>query len=131
MDCPPTTGFDTKLRICNYIRALPRCNKGELLPNLPDFCQKITFNYLFTEQERKLFREVEGLIARQTRIKKQILDVPQVIQTKFRPVTQKPLALQVQRSADNATASANGLTFNWASMLVMHCILLLETLRLF
>ena len=28
MDCPPTTGFDTKLRICNYIRALPRCNKG-------------------------------------------------------------------------------------------------------
>jgi len=110
MDCPPTTGFDTKLRICNYIRALPRCNK---------------------EQERKLFREVEGLIARQTRIKKQILDVPQVIQTKFRPVTQKPLALQVQRSADNATASANGLTFNWASMLVMHCILLLETLRLF
>ncbi len=30
----------------------------------------------FTEQERKLFREVEGLIARQTRIKKQILDIP-------------------------------------------------------
>ena len=29
MDCPPTTGFDTKLRICNYIRALPRCNKGK------------------------------------------------------------------------------------------------------
>jgi len=111
MDCPPTTGFDTKLRICNYIRALPRCNK---------------------EQERKLFKEVEGLIARQTRIKKQILDVPEVIQTKFRPVTQKPLALQVQKSEDNATASANGLTFNWASMLpVMHCILLLETLRLF
>ena len=27
MDCPPTTGFDTNLRICNYIRALPRCNK--------------------------------------------------------------------------------------------------------
>lgn len=111
MDCPPTTGFDTKLRICNYIRALPRCNK---------------------EQERKLFKEVEGLIARQTRIKKQILDVPEVIQTKFRPVTQKPLALQAQSSEDNATASANGLTFNWASMLpVMHCILLLETLRLF
>ena len=31
---------------------------------------------IFTEQERKLFREVEGLIARQTRIKKQILDIP-------------------------------------------------------
>jgi len=26
MDCPPTTGFDTKLRICNYIKSLPRCN---------------------------------------------------------------------------------------------------------
>lgn len=75
---------------------------------------------------------MEGLIARQTRIKKQILDVPEVIQTKFRPVTQKPLALQAQSSEDNATASANGLTFNWASMLpVMHYILLLETLRLF
>merc|ERR1712008_221686 len=22
------TGFDTKLRICNFIRLLPRCNKG-------------------------------------------------------------------------------------------------------
>ena len=31
MDCPPTTGFDTKLRICNYIRALPRCNKGNIV----------------------------------------------------------------------------------------------------
>ena len=28
MDCPATTGFDTKLRICNYIKALPRCSKG-------------------------------------------------------------------------------------------------------
>merc|ERR1712223_716287 len=64
MDCPPTTGFDTKLRICNYIRALPRCNK---------------------EQERKLFEEVEGLIARQTRYKKQVLDIsgPKVIQTRL------------------------------------------------
>ena len=26
MDCPATTGFDTKLRICNYIKSLPRCN---------------------------------------------------------------------------------------------------------
>ena len=26
MDCPPTTGFDTALRICNFIRALPRCS---------------------------------------------------------------------------------------------------------
>ena len=25
MDCPPTTGFDTQLRICNFIRSLPRC----------------------------------------------------------------------------------------------------------
>ena len=29
MDCPPTTGFDTKLRICNNVRALPHCNKGK------------------------------------------------------------------------------------------------------
>lgn len=28
MDCPPTTGFDTNLRICNYLRSLPRCNDG-------------------------------------------------------------------------------------------------------
>ena len=28
MDCPPTTGFDTRLRICNFIRALPRCRRG-------------------------------------------------------------------------------------------------------
>ena len=29
MDCPATTGFDTKLRICNYIKSLPRCsNEG-------------------------------------------------------------------------------------------------------
>ena len=28
MDCPPTTGFDTQLRICNFIRSLPRCNGG-------------------------------------------------------------------------------------------------------
>ena len=37
MDCPPTTGFDTKLRICNYIRALPRCNKGKNI-------QSVSFN---------------------------------------------------------------------------------------
>ena len=38
---------------------------------------KTNFQFcIFTEQERKLFREVEGLIARQTRIKKQILDIP-------------------------------------------------------
>ena len=29
MDCPPTTGFDTQLRICNFIRSLPRCNDGQ------------------------------------------------------------------------------------------------------
>ena len=29
MDCPPTTGFDVNLRICNYIKALPRCKGGE------------------------------------------------------------------------------------------------------
>ena len=29
MDCPATTGFDTKLRICNYIKALPRCSKSK------------------------------------------------------------------------------------------------------
>ena len=41
------------------------------------FEQKTNFQFCtFTEQERKLFREVEGLIARQTRIKKQILDIP-------------------------------------------------------
>jgi len=101
MDCPPTTGFDTKLRICNYIRALPRCNK---------------------EQERKLFKEVEGLIARQTRIKKQILDVPKVIQTQIRPVTTKPLALQVQQN----TSTASEFGSNFALML-----LFLEILRLF
>ena len=28
MDCPPTTGFDTQLRICNFIRSLPRCGGG-------------------------------------------------------------------------------------------------------
>ena len=28
MDCPPTTGFDVNLRICNYIKALPRCSRG-------------------------------------------------------------------------------------------------------
>ena len=37
---------------------------------------KLILILYFTEQERKLFREVEGLIARQTRIKKQILDIP-------------------------------------------------------
>ena len=39
MDCPPTTGFDTKLRICNYIRALPRCNKGKNIQSV--FFKKI------------------------------------------------------------------------------------------
>lgn len=30
MDCPTTTGFDIKLRICNYIKSLPRCRtEGE------------------------------------------------------------------------------------------------------
>ncbi|TRY77381.1 hypothetical protein TCAL_07911, partial [Tigriopus californicus] len=29
MDCPETTGFDDQLRICNFIRVLPRCQKGE------------------------------------------------------------------------------------------------------
>ena len=29
MNCPTTTGFDTRLGICNYIKALPRCIKGE------------------------------------------------------------------------------------------------------
>ena len=29
MDCPATTGFDTKLRICNYIKALPRCSRSK------------------------------------------------------------------------------------------------------
>ena len=28
MDCPATTGFDKKLRVCNDIKALPRCSKG-------------------------------------------------------------------------------------------------------
>ncbi len=28
MDCPPTTAFDTNLRICNFIRAVPRCGNG-------------------------------------------------------------------------------------------------------
>jgi hypothetical protein len=47
MDCPATTGFDTKLRICNYIKALPRCSK---------------------EQSRTLYREIDGVInAKQTR----------------------------------------------------------------
>jgi len=72
MDCPPTTGFDTKLRICNYIRALPRCNK---------------------EKERKLFKEVEGLIARQTRFKKQILDVPSPVITRQKQIFTKPRTL--------------------------------------
>ena len=52
-------------------------------------CKKIFADldlfFIFTEQERKLFKEVEGLIARQTRIKKQILDIagPKVIQTRL------------------------------------------------
>jgi len=107
MDCPPTTGFDTKLRICNYIRALPRCNK---------------------EQERKLFREVEGLIARQTRIKKQILDVPdvpKVIERKIRPVTNEPLALKIREN--NSTASAHSLQ----PSILAFTLLFLEILRLF
>ena len=29
MDCPESTGFDTNLRICNFIMALPRCRDGE------------------------------------------------------------------------------------------------------
>ena len=28
MSCPETTGFDTNLRICNFIRMLPRCQAG-------------------------------------------------------------------------------------------------------
>jgi hypothetical protein len=31
MDCPHTTGFDTNLRICNYINKLPRCKSGRVL----------------------------------------------------------------------------------------------------
>merc|ERR1711981_1171211 len=47
MDCPATTGFDTKLRICNYIKALPRCSK---------------------KQSRTLYRELDGVInSKQTR----------------------------------------------------------------
>merc|ERR1712150_49325 len=47
MDCPATTGFDTKLRICNYIKALPRCSK---------------------EKARTLYKEIDGVInAKQTR----------------------------------------------------------------
>jgi hypothetical protein len=79
MDCPPTTGFDTKLRICNYIRALPRCTQGTLKNPGCDqiFYSNFFFNFfvIFTEKERKLFREVEGIVARQTRFKKQILDL--------------------------------------------------------
>ena len=30
MNCPLVTGFDEELRICNHIRLLPRCNKGNL-----------------------------------------------------------------------------------------------------
>ncbi|QQP51020.1 Putative LOC100875809, partial [Caligus rogercresseyi] len=43
MDCPFSTGFDRKLKICNFIQSLPRCRRrdsartarylsGELLP---------------------------------------------------------------------------------------------------
>ena len=47
------------------------------------FTQCSEIDFLFSEKERKLFKEVEGLIARQTRFKKQVLDVPSpVIRTK-------------------------------------------------
>jgi len=26
--CPESTGFDTSLKVCNYIQALPRCKLG-------------------------------------------------------------------------------------------------------
>ena len=32
MSCPETTGFDTALRICNFIRMLPRCQAGKMDP---------------------------------------------------------------------------------------------------
>merc|ERR1719187_1221238 len=28
MECPASTGFDTKLLICNYINSLPRCHSA-------------------------------------------------------------------------------------------------------
>ena len=91
-----------------------------------NFRAQNSFRY-FSEQERKLFKEVEGLIARQTRIKKQILDVPEVIQT---PIVKKskPLALQVHQNGSNTSKASNGLLQPSNFVLTL---LFLEILRLF
>ena len=80
MDCPATTGFDKKLRICNYIKALPRCSKGTKYRHII-WALNLSFHLIFmklvfyisflfklAEQSRTLYREVDGIInAKQTR----------------------------------------------------------------
>jgi len=99
MDCPATTGFDTKLRICNYIKSLPRCNNEESVGRL---VLQHQFDHVRpAKQTRTNFR-----------IPSVILDVPKVGYLKnsgvlavdtFGPEPSTPSTSQVVRQKRNTT----------------------------
>ena len=53
MQCTETTGFDKELRICNYIKHLPRCNKGKSWVESIKNVKKIITTFLDAEKQQR------------------------------------------------------------------------------
>ena len=146
---------------CNYsILLTSKTDSYIQLPEISNFrskfwAKKANFQFcIFTEQERKLFREVEGLIARQTRIKKQILDIPgpkviqktipyyrksktesfpvQSAQNQFKPVqallrtSSSENNISVPGSENNSSASSTKLQIGLAQPLICFLVILVN-----